>query len=98
MKKKLFTILQYIILLGLGIFLAWWSLKDLNHEEKNQIRAALSHARYWLIVPVFVILTLSFWIRALRWKLLIASLGYRPRTDNTLFAVMVGYLTNLAIP
>jgi uncharacterized membrane protein YbhN (UPF0104 family) len=98
MKKKLFTIFQYIIFLGLGIFLAWWSLKGINNEEKNQIRTALSHARYWLIVPVFVILTLSFWLRALRWKLLIASLGYRSRTDNTFFAVMVGYLTNLAIP
>ncbi len=98
MKKKLFTILQYIIFLGLGIFLAWWSLKDLNHEEKSQIKTALGHARYWLIVPVFLILLLSFWIRALRWKLLITSLGYRSRTDNTLFAVMVGYLTNLAIP
>lgn len=98
MKKKLFTILQYIVFLGLGIFLAWWSLKGLNREEKDQIKIALSHARYWLIVPVFVILTLSFWLRALRWKLLIASLGYRSRTDNTFFAVMVGYLTNLAIP
>ena len=98
MKKKLFTILQYIVFLGLGIFLAWWSLKDLNREEKGQIKTALSHARYWLIVPVFVILTLSFWIRALRWKLLIDSLGHRSRTANTFFAVMVGYLTNLAIP
>ena len=98
MRKKLFTIFQYVILLGLGIFLAWWSLKDLNREEKDQIRTALSHARYWLIIPVFVILTFSFWIRALRWKLLIGSLGHRPRTDNTFFAVMVGYLTNLAIP
>jgi uncharacterized membrane protein YbhN (UPF0104 family) len=98
MKKKLFTILQYVVFLGLGIFLAWWSLKDLNREEKEQIKMALSHARYWLIVPVFAILTLSFWIRALRWKLLIDSLGYRARADNTFFAVMVGYLTNLAIP
>jgi glycosyltransferase 2 family protein len=98
MNKKLFTILQYIIFLGLGLFLAWWSLKDLNREEKDQIKIALSHARYWLIIPVFVILTLSFWIRALRWKLLINSLGHRPRTDNAFFAVMVGYLTNLAIP
>lgn len=98
MNKKLVTILQYIIFLGLGIFLAWWSLKDLNREEKDQIKIALNHARYWLIIPVFVILTLSFWIRALRWKLLINSLGHRPRTDNAFFAVMVGYLTNLAIP
>jgi uncharacterized membrane protein YbhN (UPF0104 family) len=98
MKKKLFTILQYVLFLGLGIFLAWWSLKDLNREEKDQIRIALSHARYWLIIPVFVILFFSHLVRAMRWKLLINSLGYQPRTDNAFFAVMIGYLTNLAIP
>src|ERR1043165_4662585 len=98
MKKKLLTILQYVIFLGLGIFLAWWSLKDLNREEKDQIRIALSHARYWLIIPVFIILFFSHLVRALRWKLLINSLGYQPRTDNAFFAVMIGYLTNLAIP
>jgi len=58
----------------------------------------LSHARYWLIIPVFVILFLSHLVRAMRWKLLINSLGYQPRTDNAFFAVMIGYLTNLAIP
>jgi uncharacterized membrane protein YbhN (UPF0104 family) len=98
MNKKIFTILQYLIFLGLGIFLAWWSLKDLNAAEKNQIKAALTHARYWLIIPVFAILFISHLMRAMRWKLLIDSLGYRPRTDNAFFAVMVGYLTNLAIP
>ncbi len=98
MKKKLTTILQYLIFLGLGIFLAWWSLKDLNHEERVQIRVALSHARYWLIIPVFTVLILSHLVRALRWKLLINSIGFHPRTDNTFFAVMIGYLTNMAVP
>ena len=82
----------------MGIFLAWWSLKDLNREEKDQITIALSHARYWLVIPVFAILFFSHLVRAMRWKLLINSLGYHPRTDNAFFAVMIGYLTNLAIP
>jgi len=98
MNKKFSTTLQYIFFLGLGIFLAWWSIKDLNHQEKVQIRIALSHARYWLIIPVFAILMFSMLIRALRWKLLINSLGYFPRTENSFFAVMIGYLTNLAVP
>src|SRR5215470_3206586 len=98
MKKKIFTILQYLLFLGLGIFLAWWSLKDLDHDKRIQIRTSLNHARYWLIIPVFAILILSHLVRAVRWKLLIDSLGYRPRTENTFFAVMVGYLTNQAVP
>ena len=98
MKKKLFTILQYVVFLGLGIFLAWWSLKDLDYEKRIQIRTALNHARYWLIIPVFGILICSHFVRAIRWKLLINSLGYHPRTENTFFAVMIGYLTNQAVP
>jgi glycosyltransferase 2 family protein len=98
MKKKLFTILQYLLFLALGIFLAWWSLKDIDAEKKSQIKTALNHARYWLIIPVFAILIASHLVRALRWKLLINSLGYHPRTENTFFAVMVGYLTNQAVP
>jgi uncharacterized protein (TIRG00374 family) len=98
MKKKLFTIFQYLLFLGLGIFLAWWSLKDIDAEKKSQIKTALNHARYWLIIPVFAILITSHFIRAVRWKLLINSLGYHPKTENTFFAVMVGYLTNQAVP
>lgn len=98
MKKRLFTILQYLVFLGLGIFLAWWSLKDIDAEKKIQIKTSLNHARYWLIIPVFAILILSHFVRAIRWKLLINSLGYHPKTENAFFAVMIGYLTNQAVP
>jgi uncharacterized protein (TIRG00374 family) len=98
MKKRFLTILQYLLFLGLGIFFAWWSLKDLDQEKRIQIKIALNHARYWLIIPVFGILILSHLVRALRWKLLINSLGYHPKTYNAFFAVLIGYLTNQAVP
>jgi uncharacterized protein (TIRG00374 family) len=98
MKKRLFTILQYLVFLGLGFFFAWLSLKDIDQSKRLQIKIALQHARYWLIVPVLLILFTSHLIRALRWKLLIGSLGYHAKTYNTFFAVMIGYLTNQAVP
>jgi len=98
MNKHLRTILQYSFFLGLGIFLVWWSIKDLTSADKSQIRTALQNARYWLLLPVFGILFLSHLIRALRWKLLIEPLGYKPSTTNTLFAVFIGYLANQAVP
>jgi uncharacterized protein (TIRG00374 family) len=98
MNKRPGTILQYSFFLGLGIFLAWWSVKDLTTDNKSEIRTALQTARYWLIIPVFGILFLSHYIRALRWRLLIQSLGYNPSKINTFFAVMIGYLTNQAVP
>src|SRR5437867_1697282 len=98
MKKRYFTILQYLFFFGLGIFLVWWSVKDLSSDDKSQIKAALKNARYSLIFPVLGILFFSHYIRALRWKLLIEPLGHKPRVSNTFFAVMIGYLTNLAFP
>jgi uncharacterized membrane protein YbhN (UPF0104 family) len=98
MRKSHFVILQYIIFLGLGIFLVWWSIKDLSADDRAQIRSSLSHARYLLIIPVFIILFLSHYIRALRWKMLLEPMGYHPSSRNTFFAVMIGYLTNMAFP
>src|SRR5688500_13972753 len=98
MKKKLGTIFQFIFFLGLGIFLVWWSIKDLNTEDKSHIKSALQHARVFLIIPVFAILLLSHFVRAIRWKLLIETLGYRPAKANAFFAVTIGYLANQAVP
>ncbi len=98
MNKRFRTILQYSFFLGLGIFLVWWSVKDLTGEDRSQIKASLKTARYWLLIPVFAILFLSHLIRAIRWKLLMEPLGYKPSTTNTLFAVFIGYLANQAVP
>lgn len=98
MNKRLRTILQYSFFLGLGIFFVWWSVKDLTAEDRTQIKNSLKTARYWLIIPVFGILFLSHFIRAIRWKLLIEPLGYNPSTTNTVFAVFIGYLANQAVP
>lgn len=98
MNKRLRTILQYIFLLALGFFLVWWSIHDLTQKDRSDIRQALNRARYWLIIPVFGILLLSHYVRAIRWRLLIEPLGYTPGKLNTFFAVMIGYLANQAFP
>jgi uncharacterized protein (TIRG00374 family) len=98
MNKQLRTILQYGFFLGLGIFLAWWSIKDLTADNKSQIKEALKTAKYWLLIPVFAILFSSHFVRGLRWRLLIQSLGYQTSKTNAFFAVLIGYLTNQAVP
>ncbi len=98
MNKRLRTILQYLFFLSLGIFLVWWSVKDLDKAQQSQIKLALANARYYLVAPVFLILLLSHYVRALRWRLLIQPLGYSPDKLNTFFAVMIGYLANQAFP
>ncbi|HVT86167.1 MAG TPA: lysylphosphatidylglycerol synthase transmembrane domain-containing protein [Chitinophagaceae bacterium] len=98
MKKRALTILQYVFFLALGLFLVWWTIRDLNANDRSQIKTSLRHARYFLIIPVFIILITSHYVRGLRWRLLIEPLGYKTKKSNALFSVMIGYLTNLAFP
>lgn len=98
MKKRIASLLKYLFFLGLGVFLVWWSLHQIPAEKWNDFKKGLQTANYWLIIPVFVILLLSHMLRALRWKILMQPMGYRPSFINSFFAVMVGYLANLAVP
>jgi hypothetical protein len=98
MSKRFISILKYLFFLGLGVFLVWWSLHQIPKEKWGDFKKDLQTANYWLAIPVFLILTLSHLLRALRWNILMQPMGYHPRIANTFFAVMIGYLANLAVP
>ncbi len=98
MKKQLLSIAKYVFFLGLGIFLVWWSLRQIPADKWDQFKDSLRTANYWLMLPVAIILALSHLLRALRWRILMQPMGYRPGILNCFFAVMIGYLANLAIP
>lgn len=98
MNKRARNLIQYLVVFGLSAFLVWWSVRDLTDDGKSQIKFALQSARYWLIIPVFVLLLLAHYIRAIRWRLLLEPMGYHPSRLNMFFAVMIGYLTNQAVP
>jgi uncharacterized protein (TIRG00374 family) len=98
LKKRILALVKFLIFLGLGIFIVWWMAKGIDDEGWAQIRLSLSKARFILILPVFILLILSHYFRALRWKMLMEPLGYQPSTFNVFNAVMVGYMANLAFP
>ncbi|RYD98118.1 MAG: flippase-like domain-containing protein [Sphingobacteriales bacterium] len=98
MKKPVLTIVQYLFFLGLGIFFVWLSVKDIHHKEWVAIKGAVEHARHWLIFPALILLVLAHYSRALRWKILMEPLGYKPSNFNVFAAVMIGYLVNAAVP
>lgn len=95
MNKKLLALIQYLFFLGLGIFLLWLTLRK---SDWNAIRTDLMEAKYIFLVPATIMLLISHYVRALRWKILIQPLGYNPSRTNTFLAVMVGYWANLAVP
>jgi uncharacterized membrane protein YbhN (UPF0104 family) len=98
MNKTLSLALQYLIFLGLGLFLIWWSIHNLTDEDLRRLGNALNGADYLLILPAMVMLLLSHYSRALRWRILMKPLGFEPSRRNTFFAVMLGYFFNLLVP
>jgi glycosyltransferase 2 family protein len=98
MQKRLISLVKYIFFLGLAIFLVWWSVHKMDDKNYNEFIHSLKTANYYLVIPVFFLLTASHISRALRWKVLMKSMGYNPRFSNTFCAVMIGYLANFAVP
>jgi glycosyltransferase 2 family protein len=98
MKQRLLSVLQYIIFLGGGIFLIWWQFKDMTAKDKEEFYNAFTSANYWLLIPVAIMSLLSHLSRAMRWKLLMEPLGYKPALKNLFSVTMVGYLANAAVP
>jgi glycosyltransferase 2 family protein len=95
MNKKVLSLIQYVFFLGLGMFLLWLTLRK---SDWNTIISDLSGAKYIYLIPAILMLLVSHFIRALRWKILMEPLGYKPSSINTFLAVMVGYWANLAVP
>jgi uncharacterized protein (TIRG00374 family) len=98
MPKTLKNLIKFICFFGIGVLLIWLFTRGISPEQWSQINTAFRGANYWLLIPTMIIGIASHWFRAIRWKFLMKPLGYQPSTINTFFAVMVGYLVNLAIP
>lgn len=98
MNKKIKSLIQYAIILALVVFLVWWSLASIKPDQWPMIRHSLTHANYWLLLPVVIALLASHLSRAIRWKILMEPMGYKPKLGNTYMAVLIGYMANLAVP
>ena len=98
MKKTFIAVLQYAFYAALAVFFVWLSVRGMDHEKWEQLKKSMDHAHYWLLIPVFSLLLLAHWLRALRWRQLMEPMGYKPSRLNAFFAVMIGYFVNLGAP
>lgn len=98
MSQKIKNIIRFTIFLGIGIFFIWIFLRNLTADQKQEILNSMGNANYWWIALAIPLGILSHFLRAIRWKMLIETMGYKPRNSNMFFAVMIGYFANLALP
>ncbi len=95
MKKSLFQILKVAGFLALGILLLYFAFRGIAFDELGK---TLRTANFSWIGLSLLFAFLSFFARARRWVLLIDPLGFKPSFKNTYHSLMVGYLSNFALP
>lgn len=95
MKKRILTVIQYLFFLLIGLVLLWLVFRKIDVKE---VAAEIRAARYeWLLLSI-ILGVFSHIARAMRWNILIRSMGYKTDTQTTFYAVMVGYMANTAFP
>jgi glycosyltransferase 2 family protein len=100
------TILQYIVIFSITILLVWFSLRGLQQVDTgdpsenswDKLVSAWQQADKWWLMAMALIAFASHFLRAQRWKMLIAPSGYHVSLSSSFYSLMVGYLVNLAIP
>jgi len=98
LKKRILNIIKFVFFLGLGVFIIWVSVKDLTPGERAQIIQSFRIANYWWVFLAIILGIFSHILRALRWILFFEPMGFKPSLKKTFYAVMVGYLANMAFP
>lgn len=92
-RAKRYT--SVVISLALGLFLLWFISRGLDFQL---IATEFRNVNYFWIALAVLASIFSHMVRAIRWNLLIESMGYDTNASQTFHAVMTGYLSNLAVP
>jgi hypothetical protein len=114
LKKQLLNFLKFLLFLGIGVTILYLVYRSQNaaYQEECALRGipaedcSLLHkvwndfrsVNYFWILMVFVVYALSNVSRAIRWNMLLRTLGYQPRFSNALLTTIVGYFANLGLP
>lgn len=96
-KSKTKSIIQFAILLSLGVLLVWLALRQVASKKDEIIRAFANADYFWVIVSSIIGL-FSHFLRAYRWNYLLQPLGYKTTLFNANAAVFIGYFANYGIP
>lgn len=94
--KRYISALKYILLLVLGVSLMVLAFRG---QDWNKLLEDLREAEYIWVVTSLAACFLAHVVRAVRWRMMIRPLGHgTPSVLNTCYAVIIGYMANVAFP
>lgn len=93
--SRLLNVLKILFFTAIGVLIVWWISKDLSPEDWKQIKEAFRTFNYLWLIPSLLFGLLSHVIRAVRWNMLLEPIAHKPKTYNSFFSVMIGYVANI---
>lgn len=96
--KNTKSIIQFVVLLGIGILLIWLSLSGITPAQKTEIVFSFQTANYFWVITATIVSLFSHFLRAYRWNYLLKPVGYKTNLLNATCHVLVGYFANYGIP
>ena len=79
----------------MGGFLVWYSISNISVQILIEYFKEANYS--WIFLGLFFGI-LSHLSRAYRWKFMLEPIGFKAKYTNSVLAVLVGYLVNLALP
>lgn len=90
--------------LGFGVLVSavclWIAARELLHDPEGFTKAkeAFQRANYWTLIPIMIATATFYWLKAVRWRLLLSPIG-QFRIGRDLFPfVMIGFGLNNILP
>lgn len=97
-KSVIKDVFKFCFFIGVAVMLVFLFLRQLTDNEIAEIKEAFSNINYIWLLPAIVFGVISHILRALRWRMLLTPLDYKPKMWNMVFSVSVAYFANLAVP
>ncbi|MBO3699439.1 lysylphosphatidylglycerol synthase transmembrane domain-containing protein [Roseivirga sp. E12] len=95
MRIAIKDILKFVVSIGLTGFVLYKTSGDVDWSKASD--AILKFNYGWILLSVFLSI-ISHLLRAYRWNLMLNTGGYNPSISTSYLALMVGYLSSMAIP
>jgi glycosyltransferase 2 family protein len=113
-RKVLLDISKFILFFGVGITILYLVYQNQNKAYQAQcalenipagqcslldkVFSDFQTVDLGILLLVMLLFNLSNVARALRWKIMLDSMGYRVKGTNAFFSVMLSYFANLGLP
>ncbi len=92
MKKNIAQTLIGIVLGGVFLFLT------LKNKPMDEIITSIRSANLFWVLMSGLSLIAVFFLRAMRWRVLVENIGYQPKKRHIIYALVMGYFVNSFTP